>query len=112
MDLTQIRELSEADRHLGSNAFLIHGFWNYGYLILKTEVEGDKKKISLGVPGVYERQEAAMALAFGFPKFEMVPMEMIDESIGTELHFAEKEIENQPPKERLFGCWLVELHGR
>ena len=112
MDLMQIRELPQQDRHLGSNAFLIHGFWNYGYLILKTEMAENEKTILLGVPGVYERQEAAMALAFGFPKFEMVPMEMIDAEIGTELHFEEKEINNQPPREKLFGCWFVELHGR
>lgn len=111
IDLTHMREVPMQDRHYSSNAFLIHGFWNYGYLILKTEMEGDKKKASLGVPGVYERQEAAMAMAFGFPKFETFPEEMIDEMFLTNRKFSPEEIEqNQPPKEKILGCWFVELH--
>ena len=110
MDLTHTRELPPPDRHYGSNAFLIHGFWNYGYLIHKEEVAGDQKTVSLGVPGVYERQEAAMAMAFGFPKFETFPMEMMDEMFLKERSFSEKEINGQSPKTRLFGCWFVELH--
>ncbi len=112
IDLTHMREIPLQDRHYGSNAFVVHGFWNYGYLILKTEVEGDEKKTLLGVPGIYERPEATMALAFGFPKFETFPPEMEEEVFLTERSFSQEEVEqNQPPKEKTFGCWFVELHA-
>jgi len=124
LDLTHMHILPMQDRHYSSNAFLVHGFWNYGYVVLKTEMAGDKKKSWLGVPGIYERPEAAMALAFGFPLFEAVPSEMVEAPLNVEKCFSEKEmrarnfspkdakgtLKNQPSNEKLFGCWFVELH--
>lgn len=111
IDLTHMQEIPQQDRHYGNNAFLIHGFWNYGYLILKTQVEGDKKTVALGIPGIYEQQEAAMAMAFGFPTFETFPEEMMSTPLLAERRFSREEMEqNQLFKEKGFGCWFAELH--
>ena len=99
IDLSQIRDLPSPNWHLATNSFLIHGFWNYGYLVLKKDMEKGKKTLALGVPGIYERPEAVMAVLFGFPYFEVVSQEMID---------LEKE-KNQEVKDGTFGCWFVNL---
>ena len=99
IDLSQIRDLPSPNWHLATNSFLVHGFWNYGYLVLKKEVEAGKKRISLGVPGIYEKPEAVMAVLFGFSNFESIPNEMVT---------VEKE-KNQDTKEGTFGCWFVNL---
>ena len=99
IDLSQIRELPSPNWHLAQNSFLVHGFWNYGYLVLKKEVETDKEKLSLGVPGIFEKPEAVMALLFGFPTFEAVSQEMT---------ILEKE-KNQESKVGTMGCWFVDL---
>ena len=99
IDLSQIRELPSPNWHLATNSFLVHGFWNYGYLVLKKEVETDKEKLSLGVPGIFEKPEAVMALLFGFPTFEAVSQEMT---------ILEKE-KNQESKVGTMGCWFVDL---
>ena len=111
MDLSQLKEIPSQNLHYERNAFLIHGFWNYGYLVLKTEVENGKKEMALGVPGVYERQEAAMAMVFGFPKFETFPQEVEEMSVLEQLEFSKEEMKKiQQPKENSFGCWFVELN--
>lgn len=99
IDLSQIRDLPSPNWHLATNSFLIHGYWNYGYLVLKKDVEEGQKKFSLGVPGIYERPEAVMAVLFGFPNFEVVSKEIIDE---------QKE-KNQETKDGTFGYWFVNL---
>ena len=60
--------LANEDRGLLNNQFLRHGFSQYGHLLLGIRQE-DNKHI-LGVPGVYERQEALMAGMLGFPYFK------------------------------------------
>lgn len=60
--------LANQDRGLLNNQFLRHGFSQYGHLLLGVRQE-DKKHI-LGVPGIYERQEALMAGMLGFPYFK------------------------------------------
>lgn len=70
IDITDIRSLPKSNWHLCSNSFLIHGFFNYHYLILKTVAEGEKTSRYLGVPGIYEQPERMMATMFGFPEFE------------------------------------------
>ncbi len=60
--------LDNKERGLLNNQFLRHGFSQYGHLLLGVREE-DKKHI-LGVPGVYERQEALMAGMLGFPYFK------------------------------------------
>lgn len=57
--------LQEKYQHLVNNSFLLHGFYNYRYVILGKE--GD---YYLGVPGVYYEREKMVALMFGFEAFE------------------------------------------
>ena len=90
IDMNGIRTLPKKNWYLCNNSFLLHGFFNYHYLIVKEkECEGQKKQY-LGVPGYYARQERIMAMMFGFPEFE-----------------AEKETE--PVEEGTFGYWLCPL---
>jgi hypothetical protein len=70
IEITDIRKLPRRNWYLCNNSFLVHGFFNYHYLILKTvERDGQTQKF-LGVPGIYEQPERMMALLFGFPEFE------------------------------------------
>lgn len=57
--------LRENYQHLVNNSFLLHGFYNYRYLIL-----GKEKNFYLGVPGVFYEREKMVALMFGFEAFE------------------------------------------
>ena len=52
-------------QHLVNNSFLLHGFYNYRYVIL-----GKDQDYYLGVPGVYYDREKMVALMFGFEAFE------------------------------------------
>ena len=70
IEITGIRDLPRANWYLCNNSFLVHGFFNYHYLLLKTVETGDKKRLFLGVPGIYEQPERVMALIFGFSEFE------------------------------------------
>lgn len=60
--------LSKQDRGLLNNQFLRHGFSQYGHVLLGVR-QKDNRHI-LGVPGIYERQEALMAGMLGFPYFK------------------------------------------
>ncbi len=51
--------------HLGSNSFLLHGYYNYRYLIVGREPKG----MLLGIPGNYDPKEESIAAMFGFPAF-------------------------------------------
>ena len=55
----------------GNNSFLLHGYYNYRYLILaKVNIPGrEKSRYILGVPGNYYSNEKYMASMFGFPHF-------------------------------------------
>jgi hypothetical protein len=69
IDISDIRKLPKKNWYLCNNSFLIHGFFNYRYLVL-VEMEGNgAKKTYLGVPGIYEKPERMMAMLFGFPDF-------------------------------------------
>lgn len=57
--------LRESYQHLVNNSFLLHGFYNYRYLIL-----GKEGEFYLGVPGVFYEREKMVALMFGFEAFE------------------------------------------
>lgn len=52
-------------QHLVNNSFLLHGFYNYRYIIL-----GKEKDFYIGVPGVFYEREKMVALMFGFEAFE------------------------------------------
>ena len=52
-------------QHLVNNSFLLHGFYNYRYIIL-----GKEQNFYLGVPGVFYEREKMVAQMFGFEAFE------------------------------------------
>lgn len=84
IELKDIRELPRKYWYLGNNSFLLHGFFNYRYLVLgkiEEDNEDNEDKWFLGVPGIYQNQERVMAIIFGFPEF--MP----------------EQVENR------FGCW-------
>ena len=66
LELKDLRSLPKKYWYLGNNSFLLHGFFNYRYLVLGRTAE---ERWFLGVPGVYQRQERVMAAIFGFPEF-------------------------------------------
>ncbi len=54
----------------GNNSFLLHGYYNYRYLILaRLENQQGFPRYLLGVPGHYFNNEKYMASMFGFPNF-------------------------------------------
>lgn len=48
------------------NSFLLHGYYNYGHVVIDESGEGAR----LGVPGNYYKREQMVAEMFGFPNFE------------------------------------------
>ncbi|MDO4276671.1 MAG: DUF6128 domain-containing protein [Eubacteriales bacterium] len=52
---------------LRNNRFLLHGYYNFGHLLLGQKANG---QYILGVPGGYDQQERFMANMFGFPYFK------------------------------------------
>lgn len=69
MELKDLRQLPRQFWYLGNNSFLLHGFFNYRYLILGMTEEDGNKKWFMGIPGVFQNPERVMAALFGFPKF-------------------------------------------
>lgn len=66
IELKDLRDLPKKYWYLGNNSFLLHGFFNYHYLVLGNI---EKNRWFIGIPGIYQRQERAMAAIFGFPEF-------------------------------------------
>ena len=74
--------LSEHYQELVQNSFLLHGYYNYGHLILTKIREGIEENYYLGVPGVYYEREKQAALLFGFEGFEGDGEAVTDGSFG------------------------------
>ncbi len=55
---------------LVSNSFLLHGYYNYGHVVLGREKKADGYQYYLGVPGIYHEREKQVAMMFGFNGFE------------------------------------------
>ena len=75
----------------GNNSFLLHGYYNYRYLILArigSEEQGRVRYI-LGVPGHYYSNEKYMASMFGFPHFVLA--------------------KKQPSQDGRFGYWYADV---
>lgn len=53
---------------MGSNTFLLQGYYNYRHLILAR----DKEKVYVGIPGQYHRRDKYMADMFGFGRFKSI----------------------------------------
>ncbi len=62
--------LRENYQHLGHNSFLLHGFYNYHYLIMGKKNSSSNDTYLLGVPGVYYEREIMAAKMFGFEGFD------------------------------------------
>ena len=69
LELKDIRLLPKPYWYLGNNSFLLHGFFNYRYLILGATEVSEKKRWFIGIPGIYQNPERVMATLFGFPEF-------------------------------------------
>ncbi len=100
IDLSDIRKLPKRNWYLCNNSFLIHGFFNYHYLIVWECEERGEKRTYLGVPGIYERPERMMALLFGFPDFRL-ETDVMDEKCPQ--HSTKEEPIGK------FGYWLCPL---
>ncbi|MBO5098359.1 MAG: hypothetical protein J6B96_08620 [Agathobacter sp.] len=107
MELNAIKNLPSPNWYLCNNRFLVHGFFNYGYLVLKKTTEADGEKTYLGVPGIYEKPEMVMATLFGFPEFQTLP-EAISEAKMEEIISvpAPRQMEL---KQGTFGCWFIPI---
>ncbi len=108
INLNEISTLPSEYWHFSNNSFLMHGFWNYGYLVLKESLEENQKGIALGVPGIFEQPEMVMATYFGFPEFEALPLQAMEMEIGQSCSCDDGE-KNQQPQAGTFGCWFVNL---
>lgn len=75
----------------GNNSFLLHGYYNYRYLILaRLGKSGELGRYILGVPGHYGNNEKYMAAMFGFDRFVRST--------------------RQPPRDSRFGYWYTDLN--
>ena len=77
----------------GNNSFLLHGYYNFRYIILFRL--GDKNgrfRYMIGVPGHYYSSEKYMASMFGFPNFVLS--------------------KKQPPNDGRFGYWYTDIKLR
>ena len=117
--ITDIRSLPSRNWHLCNNSFLVHGFFCYHYLVLKTVNAPDGTQIYLGVPGIYASQERMMALLFGFNDFE-VDTDHITQADCSPTAKAQTDSNHDPflnddttdamqPSEGTFGYWLCQL---
>ena len=65
-----------------SNSFLLHGFYNYGHLILARTVKRGEEMFYLGVPGNFFEREKQVAIMFGFESFECKKEPAMDGDFG------------------------------
>lgn len=70
LDLCDLSSLRDEKQVLEQNSFLLHGYYNYKYLILGKQEKEGKLQYYLGVPGIYHEREKAVAIMFGFEAFE------------------------------------------
>lgn len=64
----------------GNNSFLLHGYYNYRYLILaRLENPHGNARYLLGIPGHYYNNEKYMASMFGFPHFVLSKKQTADD---------------------------------
>ncbi len=69
-------------QNLVQNSFLLHGYYNYGHIVLAREKGKPEDKYYLGVPGVYYDREKQVALMFGFEGFEGGKAQISDGGFG------------------------------
>lgn len=66
-------KLARCEWKLANNPFLMHGYYNYHYLVL---IEQDENRY-LGVPGIYHEQEEKAADSYGFGYF--IPKDQLND---------------------------------
>lgn len=58
------------ERNLYNNSFLLHGYFNYGHIIIgKLARPGEGERYFVGVPGTYNNREKVIASLYGFENF-------------------------------------------
>ncbi len=67
--LEDLQKLDGKQGQLVSNSFLLHGFYQYQYIILGKMKQEKEKRYIIGVPGNYHKNERMMADMFGFKKY-------------------------------------------
>ena len=72
----EIAMLPRCEWRVANNSFLLHGYYNYHYLILLEEED----QMWLGVPGIYHRREAKAAEVFGFTRFVQADQDESEEN--------------------------------
>ena len=68
MDLRDFKMMPKKFWCLANNSFLLHGYFNYRYVLFGYMGE-ENKKWFVGVPGFFQNQEQLLAGIFGFPEF-------------------------------------------
>ena len=77
----------------GNNSFLLHGYYNFRYIILfRLGSKDGRPRYMIGVPGHYYSSEKYMASMFGFPNFVLS--------------------KKQPPNDGRFGYWYTDIKVR
>ena len=77
----------------GNNSFLLHGYYNYRYLILaRLENKNGRPRYLIGIPGHYYSNEKYMATMFGFANFVLS--------------------KKQPSNDGRFGYWYTDIRMR
>lgn len=77
----------------GNNSFLLHGYYNFRYLILvRLNHQNGRPRFLIGIPGHYYSNEKYMATMFGFPNFVLS--------------------KKQPPNDGRFGYWYTDIKMR
>jgi len=74
--------LQQKYQKLVHNSFLLHGFYNYGHMILGKLAEEEEAPIYIGVPGIYYECEKQAARLFGFVGFESTEQPVRSGSYG------------------------------
>lgn len=69
IDLKDLEYLPRENWGLANNSFLLHGYYNFRYLIL---AELGENQYMIGVPGMFHNNERFMAAMFGFEYFKPV----------------------------------------
>ena len=86
----EISILPRCEWKLANNNFLLHGYYNYRYLILaRLENPRGNPRYLLGIPGHYYSNEKYMADMFGFPHFVLS--------------------KKQPSGDGRFGYWYTDI---
>ncbi len=62
--------LPEKYYRLINNSFLLHGFYNYGHMVLARTMKRGEETYYIGVPGNFYEKERQVAIMFGFESFE------------------------------------------